>query len=229
MAALNGWSVTAGSADNPLLLTLSTVSPTVVGLIVLVGAAYRLARPVSQRVHEYLARPDHAVRRGYQNDVVSDLRFTLAGLHRLRPAVRVVVMVDDLDRCAEDKVVEILQAINVVLAQSDVYTLLAIDGEMVRRAVFRHYRDPAEEKLPSGYQLDEHFPHEYLEKIVQFSIRLPPTGTATRAAYVRSLFTVPLPPEPATRVVPSPMPSVAGGVQQGLAVDLTQVAAGVAG
>jgi hypothetical protein len=224
VAALNGWDVVNKDAQDPLARTLAAFSPALVGLLVLLGASYRLTRPVSQRVHEYLARPDHAVRRGYQNDVVSDLRFTLAALHRHRPEARVVVMVDDLDRCAEDKVVEILQAINVVLAQSDVYTLLAIDGKMVRRAVYRHYRDSAEEKLPSEYQLDEHFPHEYLEKIVQFSIQLPPTGEATRSAYVRSLFTVPAPPEPASVVVASPQPSVEGRVKQGLEIDMTQVA-----
>ena len=89
-----------------------------------------------------------------------------------------------------------------VLAQSEVYTLLAIDGDMVRRAVFRHYRDSAEEGLPRRFQLDEHFPDEYLEKIVQFSIRLPPTGAATRATYVRSLFTLPAPRLSEIQVVP---------------------------
>ncbi|WP_448628484.1 P-loop NTPase fold protein [Geodermatophilus sp. URMC 64] len=224
VAVLSGWDVVTAQTDDPILLTLTAVSPAVVGLLVLVGAAYRLTRPVSQRVHEYLARPDHAVRRGYQNDVVSDLRFTLAALRRHKKELRVVVMVDDLDRCAEDKVVEILQAINVVLAQSDVYTLLAIDGDMVRRAVYRHYRDSAEADLPPEYQLDEDFPHEYLEKIVQFSIHLPPTSGATRAAYVRSLFTVPPAPEPATTAVASPHPSVGGRVKQGLEIDMSHVA-----
>ena len=223
VAWLADWKIVSGQTGNPVALPLSVVSPTLVGVILLLGASYRLTRPVSQRVHEYLTRPDHAVRRGYQNDVVSDLRFTLASLHRSQPNVRVVVMVDDLDRCAEDKVVEILQAINVVLAQSDVYTLLAIDGDMVRRAVFRHYRDASEEKLPEGYQLDERFPFEYLEKIVQFSIRLPPTSLATRSAYVRSLFTLPPLGEPSTSVRPSAQPSVDEVIQHGLAIDLTQV------
>jgi hypothetical protein len=223
VAALAGWNVVSGPVSNPVALTLTAASPAVVGLIVLVGAAYRLTRPVSQRVHEYLARPDHAVRRGYQNEVVSDLKFTLGALRRYQPKARVVVMVDDLDRCAEDKVVEILQAINVVLAQSDVYTLLAMDGDMVRRAVIRHYRDSAEDKLPPEYKLDDQFPHEYLEKIVQFSIQLPPTSEAARSAYVRTLFRVPAAPEPASMIVASP--SVSGGrVKQGLAIDMTLVA-----
>lgn len=222
VAGLNGWNFVTTSQTNPLALTLGTYSPTLVAVLVLVAAAYRLAQPVSERVHEYLARPDHSARRGYQNDVVDDLRFILMWLRRIRPETRVVVMVDDLDRCAEDKVVEILQAINVVLAQSDVYTLLAIDGDMVRRAVYRHYRDPDEGGLPVAYQLDEEkFAHEYLEKIVQFSIRLPPTTPATRNAYVRSLFTVPPPDEPAAMTVAGPRPG--GKVVRGLEIDLSQV------
>ena len=223
VAGLNDWNFATTTQTNPLALTLGTYSPTLVAVLVLVAAAYRLAQPVSERVHEYLARPDHSARRGYQNDVVDDLRFTLGWLRRIRPRTRVVVMVDDLDRCAEDKVVEILQAINVVLAQSAVYTLLAIDGDMVRRAVFRHYRDSDEDKLPVAYQLhEESFAHEYLEKIVQFSIRLPPTSTATRSAYVRSLFTLPTPVEPATRTVAGPRPG--GKLVRGLEIDLSQVA-----
>jgi hypothetical protein len=129
-------------------------------------------------------------------------------------------MVDDLDRCDEDTVVEILQAINVVLSQSNVYTLLAIDGEMVRRAVFRHYRDPDEASLPREYQLDEGFPHEYLEKIVQFSIQLPPTTQDARTAYVRSLFTVPPPAATATVEGAGPLGPT---TYAGLEVDLSQL------
>ena len=54
------------------------MSPTLVALVLVSGAAYRFTIPVSERVHEYVARPDHATRRGYQNEVVSErLRFTL--------------------------------------------------------------------------------------------------------------------------------------------------------
>ena len=64
VAWLADWDVASESAGNPLADVLATFSPALVGVILLLGVSYRLTRPVSQRVQEYLARPDHESRRG---------------------------------------------------------------------------------------------------------------------------------------------------------------------
>ena len=186
--------VDRGSEPGGVVLAVlaTVVSPAIIAAVVLVAGLYRLARPVSERVTEYLSRPDHASRLGYQHRVIADLAFTLDWYRDREHRARVVVMVDDLDRCSEDKVVEIIQAINVVLAECKVYTLLAVDGAMVRRAIYRHYRDPGEDQLPVQHQLPADFSSEYLEKIVQFFVRLPQTSVQNRQAYVARMFDTPV-------------------------------------
>jgi hypothetical protein len=195
----------------------TVVSPVVVVLVLLVAGVYRLARPVSLRVTQYLSRPDYASRLGYQHRVIVDLKFAMDWVKGRDPGKRVIVMVDDLDRCSEDKVVELMQAVNVVLAESRIYTLLAIDGKMVRRAIFRHHRDDRERDLPEEYRLTREFSSEYLEKIVQFFIQLPPTSEQLRRSFVAGMFAI---PEPVN--VQPPSTSIRGqelDVDRDLAVD----------
>jgi hypothetical protein len=76
---------------------------------------------------------------GYQHVVLEDLRFVANAVRRLRPRCRFVVFVDDLDRCSDDRIMEVLQAIHLLLGDSDFFVFLGIDSEMIYRAIRRHY------------------------------------------------------------------------------------------
>jgi Cdc6-like AAA superfamily ATPase len=78
---------------------------------------------------------------------------------------RVVVMIDDLDRCEPDKAVEVLQAVNLLIDFDSFIVCLGIDARVITRAVERHYQDLLAESGASGY--------EYLDKIVQIPFRIP--------------------------------------------------------
>jgi hypothetical protein len=152
----------------------------------------RVLQPVSQRVLEYVRLPDYRDRMGYQHQVLDDLAFIHGRLqpHRFlrlrrwardrlgrltrRPPTgpqdpRVVVFIDDLDRCSDDKVMDLLQAINLVLGASDFFVILGMDTDMIHRAIRRHYGndDAGPDRLP------ERFAETYLHKIIQLSFNLP--------------------------------------------------------
>ena len=168
----------------------SSFSPALVGVILLLGVSYRLTRPVSQRVHDTSPRPDHACGAGYQNDVVSDLRFTLATLHRRhaeRPGRGHGRRPRPLRRGQGGRDPPGHQR---GPGPERRLHLLAIDGDMVRRAVFRHYRDAAEEKLPEASSLTS-ASRSSTSKDRAVLDPAPTDGPATRATYVSSLFTLP--------------------------------------
>lgn len=73
---------------------------------------------------------------------------------------RIVVLIDDLDRCSPAKVVSLLEAINVIMDVPGFIFVLAMDYDVLVRAV--------NEKYPhvSG--------HEYIEKMIQVPFRVPP-------------------------------------------------------
>ena len=152
-------------------------------VLVVAGRFRKIIQPVSERIRDYTRRPDYSSRMGYQHEVSRDLKFVAERLRRAHPRCRILVFIDDLDRCAEEKIVETLQAINLVLGTSDFFVVLGIDTKMIRRAVERHYSGNGNAKaLPEG------FADNYLRKIVQLSFHLPETGPDERVRFIGDLF-----------------------------------------
>ncbi|MCI0696865.1 KAP family NTPase [candidate division KSB1 bacterium] len=163
---------------------LKTLLPTGSILFLLWLITWRLLkvlRPVSARVLNYIELPSYREQMGYQHRVMDDLRFVYNRFRAPRP--KAVIYIDDLDRCSEEKIMEILQAINLILGNSEFFVFLGMDTEMIHRAIRVHYRqNQADEPLPAD------FPENYLRKIVQLSFHLPETPPEKRFTLVSTLF-----------------------------------------
>ncbi|MET9562198.1 KAP family P-loop NTPase fold protein [Streptomyces tauricus] len=100
-------------------------------------------------------------------------------LQDLAPLKRLVVLVDDLDRCLPDAVMATLEAIKLFLSVKKVAFVLAADQEMVRESI--------------AVSLDatgrgEQFALRYLEKIVQLPLSLPRISTDEAGAFIALLL-----------------------------------------
>jgi hypothetical protein len=173
-------------STNWFVQALAAVVPIVGGAALVFWAVAarisRALRPVSQRLLEYSRRPDYSDRMGYQHLVLDDLEFVHRRLQRAHPGTRVVIFIDDLDRCAPEKVMEILQAVNLILGESNFFVFLGIDTEMVERAIERHYDEAGFHDLPAE------FASHYLRKIVQLNFHLPPATPEQRISFISQLF-----------------------------------------
>jgi KAP family P-loop domain len=98
---------------------------------------------------------------GYMAEIREDLDRLQKRLH----GDRVLVIIDDLDRCEPDKAVEVLQAVNLLLGFDTFIVCLGIDARVVTQAINLHYRDLLAGAGTSGY--------EYLDKIVQIPFLIP--------------------------------------------------------
>ncbi len=92
---------------------------------------------------------------------------------------RVVVVVDDLDRCLPVTVIETLEAIKLFLAVPKMAFVVAVDEMPVARAIAA-----ATGTLPEGSAAAR----SYLEKIVQIPVRVPALGQSDVEAYVAQLL-----------------------------------------
>ena len=92
---------------------------------------------------------------------------------------RVVVMVDDLDRCLPPAVMATLEGIKLFLAVPKMVFVVAADQEMVRDSIAVSLG----ETNRSGA-----FATRYLEKIVQLPVTLPRLATADAEAYIGMLL-----------------------------------------
>lgn len=87
---------------------------------------------------------------------------------------RVVLYVDDLDRCRPDVVVKVLEAVSMLMSFPLFVVIVAVDSHWISRSLTHVYRD----MLSDGQVTPDH----YLEKIFQLPVWLePPQADAARA------------------------------------------------
>jgi hypothetical protein len=179
-----GGLVEGKTTDGPAVKLVRSLLPAASAAFLALLGWWRLAegvKPLSERLMAYAQRPDYRGEMGYQHQVIQDLRFLLRQLQRARPGCRVLVYVDDLDRCSDEKVVELLRATNLVLAACDLFVLLAVDDAMLRKAIAARYKDDKSAADPM-------FADNYLRKIVQISLFLPSTAADARVDMVSQFF-----------------------------------------
>jgi energy-coupling factor transporter ATP-binding protein EcfA2 len=107
---------------------------------------------------------------------LSELQKALDGLRSADPDRRIVVLIDDLDRCLPSKVVEVLESIKVMLDVPGFVFVLALDELVVEQAIQSYYGQNY--SVPSK---------DYIKKLVQVEFRLPPLRTQDVVNYVQIL------------------------------------------
>ncbi|MEU6140209.1 P-loop NTPase fold protein [Streptomyces sp. NPDC047081] len=111
---------------------------------------------------------------------------------------RIVLYIDDLDRCPPARVVELLEAIHLLLAVNLFVVVVAIDPRWMLRAVTAHYRDVLDAPRASGPAADpdeealwQASPAQYLEKIFQVVLTLPAMDQTGYQRLLRSVQATP--------------------------------------
>lgn len=122
----------------------------------------------------------------------------IAGAPKVVPFIeRIVLYIDDLDRCPPQKVVEVLQAVHLMLGFQLFVVVVAVDVRWVRDSLLKHYPDlltrdvagtrgdPAKLLDTSDRQAEA---DDYLEKIFQIPFRIPPLSADMRERLVDGLL-----------------------------------------
>lgn len=104
-----------------------------------------------------------------------------------------VVLIDDLDRCSPDRIVENLEAIKLFLNVDKTAFVIGADHRIVRHAIAVRYKDALEAAKTyalAGQQGDagEQLVRDYLEKLVQVPYHLPRLAPAEIETYLTLLF-----------------------------------------
>ncbi|TCB87729.1 NTPase [Micromonospora zingiberis] len=111
----------------------------------------------------------------------------LLGLEELKHVRRVAVLVDDLDRCLVDTVVETLEAIRLFLSVEGMAFVIAADEDRVADAIrtrLPEWTMPAERADDDDALPAEPPSKLYLHKIVQTTVPLPALGAFDTESYV---------------------------------------------
>ncbi|PSN14247.1 hypothetical protein C7293_12545 [filamentous cyanobacterium CCT1] len=113
-----------------------------------------------------------------EQDVLSERWKHIVELFPRGPA-RVILYIDDLDRCPPDRVVDVLEAVQLLINTPLFVVVLAIDDRYIARALENVYKGVLKRKgHPSGI--------DYLEKIIQIPYRTRPIMSSAIENYLKN-------------------------------------------
>ena len=92
--------------------------------------------------------------------------------------VKLVVLIDDLDRCLPPTTISTLEAIRLFLFLQNTAFVIAADETMIKHSVRSHFEGVDDNTLVTNY----------FDKLIQVPIRVPPLGTQEVRAYMMLLF-----------------------------------------
>lgn len=99
---------------------------------------------------------------------------------------RIVVFIDDLDRCLPDKAVELLEAIKLFLDIEGYLFIIGVDREVVKKGISYRYRffEHREEKEKDNLIIS---PEDYLDKMIQLPLELPAIEHGRKMTFIQNL------------------------------------------
>jgi hypothetical protein len=150
------------------ILTLYAAAPVVVTL-------FRRLFKVSDSVGSFIDAPRSAAARGTLAEVRDQLGRIMrqAQRHGRRGSKRrVVVFVDDLERCPADKALDMCEVVSQLLGHEDVVTVLVADLDLLETAAAVRYRPAGTDSSGAGDYSE--VGQDYLHKLIQLRFNLPP-------------------------------------------------------
>lgn len=99
-----------------------------------------------------------------------------------------IVLIDDLDRCSPDRLIENLEAIKLFLAVPHTAFVIAADERIVRHAISHRYDAHRIHDEQSTAREPYNFVTDYLEKLIQVPYHLPRLSPSEIESYITLLF-----------------------------------------
>lgn len=110
---------------------------------------------------------------------VTDFRSDFRDLLQRLPIKTLVVFIDDLDRCLPPNIIDMLEALRLFLAVEKTAFVVGADENIVRYAIASRYPEVPGHSVDVG--------RDYLEKIIQVPLRVPPLTTSETETYLNLL------------------------------------------
>ena len=99
---------------------------------------------------------------------------------------KLIVIIDDLDRCLPNVAIETLEAVRIFMFMEETAFIIGADEVMIRYAVKKYFPDMEREK---DVNIGDNFADKYLEKLIQVPFRIPALGPVESQLYTILLLT----------------------------------------
>lgn len=119
-----------------------------------------------------------------KTNAVADFRCDFDELLKATNFKKLVVIIDDLDRCTPDRIIDNLEAVKLFLNVSNTAFVIGADPRIVRHAI--EYRYKQKGKISDGD--NEDIVKDYLEKLIQIPYNLPRLSDSEVETYISLLI-----------------------------------------
>ena len=101
---------------------------------------------------------------------------------------KLVVLIDDLDRCLPNVAIEVLEAMRLFMFNEKTAFIIAADEIMIKYSVKKHFPEIVHEVDQKEIPTDYGFSDKYLEKLIQVPFRIPRLGILEAKLYIMMLL-----------------------------------------
>jgi len=119
-------------------------------------------------------------------DVVRKFRDDFEKLLEKSKIEKLVIIIDDLDRCLPDRIIDNLEAIKLFLNVKNTAFIIGADPRIVRHAIEHRYKEKIIDA--NAENTNERLVNDYLEKLIQIPYTLPKLSDSEVETYITLLF-----------------------------------------
>ncbi|MET3127153.1 hypothetical protein ABID42_002259 [Arcicella rosea] len=118
-----------------------------------------------------------------KTNAVADFKNDFEELLKSTPFKKLVVIIDDLDRCTPDRIIENLEAVKLFLNVPKTAFIIGADPRIVRHAIVQKYKESNQIIEDNNRIIDD-----YLEKLIQIPYSLPKLSEPEVETYISMLI-----------------------------------------
>lgn len=166
-----------------LIKNSSTIISSILNPLNIVGIVGNTSTDIVDNIEGIKNRYEAIVSHESLRNDVANFRNDFGNLIEESGISRVVIYVDEMDRCLPDTILEIFEAMRLFLFNGKVAFVFGADERQIAYAIRQKYSDSifeTEHKINIG--------KEYLEKIIQYPIRIPTMTVSETEMYLTLLF-----------------------------------------
>lgn len=115
----------------------------------------------------------------------AEFQNSFSNLLRESKIQKLVVLIDDLDRCLPEVTIETLEAVRLFMFSNSTAFVIAADESMIEYAVKKHFPDVTDS---IDKNIGKEFSKRYLEKLIQVPFRIPTLGEVEAEMYITLLL-----------------------------------------
>ena len=133
--------------------------------------------PLSNKIIGKMKLPSYTDTLGARAQISSDINILLSAWIP-KSEERIIIFVDELDRCSEKGIVEFFESIQLLITTPKLFFVFAIDPVQLNKAINAHYK-------PGGFSTSD-FTNDYLDKYI--AVTIPLHNNVKYSIYVESLI-----------------------------------------